>query len=901
MVCRSTPGNSAITSIARGNSGLHDVQVLSLFHEVRASVPRDRPAPDPAEIARFMSGAAMRASHMSMTARQRTDLSNRIQAAIDTRPDGRTFYAWQNIEERAISARAAMETHFAAIATEHQVSTTVVENAFNALVHRDHAIDGEQPQAPEHVHFSLTNLPGDRRTRYALAMLYEGGSLAASSPAASATAYAAIQATSTRLGANPEANPANRCPECGEFAAADHVCAHVADLGASHIVFATNPPPTDSYETFTPFRDYDAPDALSPAEQAEAVNTAALHDEMDNGNASSNAHVSQLDFNSPIVPASTDALDEWERELLEQHAQAAAAEDSNVIWTQMSSSVVDSPAPVVPRRQPARPAATRNPVRTYRVEDDADTTVQMMNVSAVRSLGTGETQTLEDIRVQMTDPLVVDEFGGGSRMGRIVTGSLMVTNTGQRRSRNRDRFAVAGIPTTPDPDSSEAADPTPRSLRCNCPDYRRNYDCGHLRQATEHVAALLNQRDAVAVAPAAAMDTVGAALRTEYDNSLAASETARADFAATGDDVSYAENMSAFQSDWDEAKARFESGDHTLPYMTENVTNGLGARVGGRSVGIEIEVDFPSDTTYEAKHRVAREIYEAGLSDSPEVRPWHWRARQTGHRGQPMGGGYTDDPNMWSVEFDRSVDDVGGNRGCEIVSPIMYDEPHTWTNITKICEIVERHGGKVTPRTGLHVNVGAGDFDHTVGNHNRLVGLANAYEDVIVRAAHNPASGANHRGREFCRPMTMPSEGFTSIREAQRSVDPTNYDGSSHRAMINLDHVPAEGSPVVNSTRVEVRIFDGSLDPGRIQADIKMSLGLVNAAVRGVEVPRDAERAGTRRTQNVGANGRMRRLRGEQWENDTASCRRLVDTLFSRAEDKKQFVYAFAASRWQRA
>ena len=51
MVCRSTPGNSALTTYARAVSGLHDVQVLSLFHEIRSEIPRtDRSMADPDEV-----------------------------------------------------------------------------------------------------------------------------------------------------------------------------------------------------------------------------------------------------------------------------------------------------------------------------------------------------------------------------------------------------------------------------------------------------------------------------------------------------------------------------------------------------------------------------------------------------------------------------------------------------------------------------------------------------------------------------------------------------------------------------------------------------------------------------------------------------------------------------------
>lgn len=1181
MVCRSTPGNSGITSLARHNSGLLDVQVLSMFHEVRASQPRDTPAPSTNEIYQFLDGAASRVrTATDLSPRERSSITRRIREASTVPPDGRTYYAWRTIEEATARGRVAMDTHFRTIADQHGHTVAEVQSAFETMMRREHRIDGEVPRPPSQVDYFTENTPRDRGTRHALAMLYTAGPEVVRSPRALSSAYAAAEARSQSLAHGAAVDPAQHCPDCGQFADANHTCPtpEVSDFHAaatayndSQVVEATAQAAVDleslhnpvrlpdsadvvaaaeelitedrdffttsdgtqfryrahaiSYETnhirnealharieaavaagapfFDPatardqleragFDEYCTSDGFAFSNEQDAVwhefqtqsgysrcedcgryanldhtcastpapapattspapapvsapvetntydfhyvelptrarsqriamqdltsdgthwfaadgtryermsdalrydrervedrelnyymgqaverglrplDTATLNGGLDragdmyvtsDGQAFEREHdavwhefhvnngysrcegcgqFANLDHSCPNAAPTTDTtpvtalgtdgytltglnsqaptvtsddesnaerlhamraaeaeveaeanrehatrerltaeatarafagdeLAAWEVELLEGDAARASADEAQ--------SAVQAPT-----REPAgAPVRRRNPLRTYRAEDGSS--VRLMNLSAVRSDlrdNPAEPLTLTDVQVTLPDGEDV----------YVVSGNVDVTDTGLRRTNRRDRYTTA-----------TTGGANTRGLRCTCPDYRETYDCEHVRQAMENVQALLNQRDAVAIAPAVAMESVGADLRGEYDASLSAAQQARDGFATGTDGVSYVEDMSAFQSAWDEAKAHFASGDHRLPYMIENATNGLGVRgPGGRSIGIEIEVDFPDDTSFTAKERVAREIYEAGLSDSDQVRPWHWRARQTGARGQAMGGGYTDNPNMWSVEFDRSVDDVGGNRGCEIVSPILYDTPETWNNLKKICEIVESHGGKVTPRTGLHINVGAADFDHTVANHNTLVGLANAYEDVIVRSAHNPASGSQHRGREYCRPMDVPAAGYSSIRAAQRNLDPRSDNGSSHRAMINLDHVPAEGAPVQSSTRVEVRIFDGSLDPGRIQANAKLSLGLVDASVRGVEVPTEVERAGTHRTRNVTSNGRARRLRGEEWANDMRSARQLADTLFTRDEDKKQFVYTMCASRWQ--
>lgn len=995
MVCRSTPGNSGITSYARHSAGLLDVQVLSMFHEVRASVPRDLPGPTREEVQRFTRLAADRVhADTTLPDRERRLILNRLhEASRGPLPDGRTYYAWQNIEAASRRSAEAMTTQFRAAALVHGGTPEQHREAFNQMMRRDHRIDGEVPRAPQHITYAHSgaegtgvvfaeNVPRDRGTRYALAMIHHGAAQDLNDPDRMAALYRRVHDASEHVAANAHLDPANHCPDCGEFAGDDHVCSHPDAVNDSPLAAATPQAPDVSYtglqrpslretvDSLTPLvgsqylttdgrtfpdrieavrhqRNLTSHAALRQAvadtmgyhvdsmSVAEAIDLAArtvrpgrsgvrewatndgrtfynqddavLHQFHVNRAPAGSFVLGQSEHGAPLGNCATcgqfmgrdhvcaegaqpDPLADWEQELTE------GAEVERAVWdaeardaaAQDTAAAPDAPAEPVevvapPMREPARaPVRRRNPLRTYRSDDGGS--VRLMNVSAVRETlrvrGADEPIALNDLTI-VTAPQVDanDQYGSFQ-----VTGSVSAVNTGLRRTRNRDRFTV------------EAGE---RTLRCTCAQYRESYDCVHVREAVERVQALLNDRDPVAVAPAQAMQTVGADLRGEFDASQAAAQQARAAFAAGNDGVSYAESMTAFQATWDEAKAHFEAGNTALPYMIENATNGLGAREGGRSFGLEIEIDFPEDMSFTAKERVAREIYEAGLSDSPQVRPWHWRARQTGPRGQAFGGGYTDDPNMWSVEFDRSVDDVGGQRGCELVSPILYDTPDTWRNLQTILDIVERNGGRATPRTGLHVNVGARDYDHTVENHNRLIGLANGYEDVIVRTSHNPQAGRTHRGREYCRPMTMPANGYSSIRAAQRGIDPRSHDGSSHRAMINLDHVPAEGAPIQTSTRVEVRIFDGSTDPGRIQMATKMALGMVNAAVRGAEPPAEAERAGTHRARNAGANGRARRLRGEEWENDTRSFRQMADTLFTREEDKKQFTYAFAASRWQ--
>ncbi len=94
-------------------------------------------------------------------------------------------------------------------------------------------------------------------------------------------------------------------------------------------------------------------------------------------------------------------------------------------------------------------------------------------------------------------------------------------------------------------------------------------------------------------------------------------------------------------------------------------------------------------------------------------------------------------------------------------------------------------------------------------------------------------------------------------------------------------------------------MWDSSLDPGVIQTQVKLSLGMAQAAFASSGEPSAAEPLGTHRSNNTGL-GRGGRLRGDAWSRDTRSFRSMLDRIFSRDADKEQATALFAATRWQR-
>jgi hypothetical protein len=449
------------------------------------------------------------------------------------------------------------------------------------------------------------------------------------------------------------------------------------------------------------------------------------------------------------------------------------------------------------------------------------------------------------------------------------------------------------------------------NLRCRCLVYRQsqNGNCPHVDLTVQAVRNRYAGSRYLAVpstlASGAARHILANYLRQEREAAeaarraaqVAAEEASRQ--AAAAAVPSYGQDMGAFQRSYSAAKERKARGEAPVPYLRENATNGLGAQGGGRGFGVEIEFVLDGLSGYDRRNaliNIGRDLQAAGITQSADQQSYH------------SGRG---DYSQWRFERDATVSG-------EIVSPILYDEPQTWQQLDKVCEIVRRHGGKASARTGSHVHVACGNYDHTPSNHNNLLQLFKQNEDVLYRLAQNPAKN-QHRGTSYCAPNTLPAQDYTSVADVNRAARSQRYQGINFQAV--------NGS---EQDHVEFRLWDGTLDPAAIQSQVKLSLAMTEAAFRAEPgaFRGNAEPKGTHRnapvrtdtgtpttttrgrgrgratatatgtTLNNGGRGAAR-LSGEAWEQDSASFRNFVDTLFTRTEDKEQLTSLFAVTKWQ--
>lgn len=275
-----------------------------------------------------------------------------------------------------------------------------------------------------------------------------------------------------------------------------------------------------------------------------------------------------------------------------------------------------------------------------------------------------------------------------------------------------------------------------------------------------------------------------------------------------------------------------------------------------QTFGIEIEFDGADPNV------VARALYEAGLAASSNQQAYHSQNRVSG---------------KWVLEHDSTV--TG-----EIVSPVLKDTPETWEQLERVCSILRAQGARTTTRTGGHVHVGAdsANMDHDVNRFRKVANACAWAEDLMYRlASATGRGGKRHRGAgsgyRWCGPM-----GSGEFEQAQSLSDLATRVGSSHSFGLNYGNV-------LDSRRtIEYRYFDSSLDPARLQANIKLACWVTKRAstLPDSAIPQERVRLGTHAS-------------GAATEQGDGLLRRFADLMFVRPKDKLKLYWLYERSAWQ--
>jgi hypothetical protein len=275
-----------------------------------------------------------------------------------------------------------------------------------------------------------------------------------------------------------------------------------------------------------------------------------------------------------------------------------------------------------------------------------------------------------------------------------------------------------------------------------------------------------------------------------------------------------------------------------------------------QTFGIEIEFDGADPNT------VAQALYEAGLGSGPNVEGYHSQHRIEGR---------------WTVERDVTV--TG-----EVVSPVLRDTPETWTQLERVCELLRRHGARVSARTGGHVHVGcdSANLDHDVNRFRRVARLCSWAEDLMYRLSAGSGRGRRHRGAgngyRWCGPMRSAGQ----FEEAQDLRDLMYRVGYSHNVGLNY------GNILDGRRTIEYRYFDSSLDPARLQMNIKLACWITKRAgeLPDSAIPHERVALGTHAS-------------AAEPDSSDRLLRTFADLVFVRPRDRMRLYNLYEQSAWQ--
>lgn len=355
-------------------------------------------------------------------------------------------------------------------------------------------------------------------------------------------------------------------------------------------------------------------------------------------------------------------------------------------------------------------------------------------------------------------------------------------------------------------------------------------------------------------------------INNEWSADAASVETMRVFSPRSGVDHSYSANLDQYIADVREAEAKISNGENPLPFVKENATNGVCAPETGRGFGVELEFVLPQGvSSHTVGEAIARDLYREGLSDI---------SYKTGYHGYSG--------NRWHIEYDCSVDG-------EVVSPVLHDTPEHWEELQKVCDIIKRHGGKTSAKTGGHVHMGLGRGETAEVERRKVATtqLFAAYQDSILRV-HASKERKKHRDSEYCSPLTE-----NSAQSSIYSLRTSGYGAGGHYTSFNLAH----------RGRIEFRGADGSLDPAEIQANVMVAAGMVSAAERG-------ELEGqTLKVSKIGTNAKKMKLisKGERTKPKTddelivsdIEFRNFTDTFLNYEHGRKMMAGVAAINPWQ--
>lgn len=879
MVCRENTVNSALISSTRLQTGLTDVQTIGLLHSLHREAPADSVQPEQYQYQYFLrhelEAVASEARSPHLSPARRASIVRRLRSALESEdlPSGATWWAQERIAERSRAAAKAQERFFYETSNRSTLSPAAIRTSFHRHMRNGIPADIRREDIPPvETEAVIDGFPVDRHSQWA--------------------AYA-VRAEN---GLTPAIGPL-RCNECGQFKNDSHVCDSPLSESATfaaHDIYRCE----DCYQFIgrSQAHEHAAPVLLSaPSMSYEMLermpSLEKVHENIKNGVVRFGA-----DYNRPGSLYGADYQQFWAGigadgrieagPIVEEFSQDdtpravinTVIEYLNKDWDQnLGKLLIDaSTRSLINSQIAAQERGIAIALDHERAAEMVQSFEAMAQATEPRThdwdhlercsqcgqfIGQATHECFMDIMHVESESALASEFPLGSPL-------LMVPQTRSVRRlegeiaeftcvyRDNDALTVSTFYTGVAKDGvfevwtddDEVSDEILEILQ-------KHFNKGWARWQGE--ALLRHQADREYEIVAGKEREV--ALR-EWD-AMRSIEVDESD--PEPSNMQFSEDYDAFRAVYDEArKLKNEGASQFVPFMKSNATNGIAERGGGRGFGIEIEYSVDPDSSIEEiADAIGDELYRRGILAQSYMAEYH--CSSDGLSSEELA-------RFWRFERDQTVSG-------EIISPILYDTPQTWKMLEVVCDVIRKHGGYASIDTGNHVHVGVGDFGRDVTAYRNLLGMLKKHEDTIYRLAQNPHA-ESHRGFDYCSPLWEANEYETVEGYA------SNFD--VHHNGINLAGITGE-----RSSHVEFRMWDGSLDPGVIQAQIKTSLMLTEMAIIS-EFDGQEEPLGSHASENMGTDN-------DGTEEDTANFRRLLDSMWARTADKEQLAALFATTRWQ--
>ena len=279
--------------------------------------------------------------------------------------------------------------------------------------------------------------------------------------------------------------------------------------------------------------------------------------------------------------------------------------------------------------------------------------------------------------------------------------------------------------------------------------------------------------------------------------------------------------------------------DTAIPFREADATAGAARRDGGRSFSL----DFTC-------HRPRTDGTGAALAEANTAT----RDMIAGLRSALPGWGIQQTPY----------------RDVALTSPALFDTPETWQQVRSACEIIRRHGGAVADSTQLSLRVGCGDYQNDPEAFSAALGLVHEHDDLLARLGQNPEHATYNpplRGRWW---PAVPPDGYSTMGE-----------------VLNLHNLARPAPATASPLAINFRTWAPSLDPARLQAQVALSVGIVEAASRP-----DDRRWGPPSLQGSHFSDRTARRSHD-------SARRFAERVLTDPDQAVQFAALYATTDWQ--